>query len=113
MVYPRFGEDLLGDEYDYEYDHVAQMAHQGVTICEHCLQEFCVTEDFPETYLADWRTSGEEKEVVLGDGVRLPLDNRGIRRYLYCAFLIHSEWAPLERNVCVELPKCALLEIRK
>lgn len=113
MVYPPFGEDLLGDEYDHEYNHVAQMAHQGVTICEHCLQDFCVAEDFRDTYLADWRVSGEEEEAVIGDRIHPLLDNRAIRRYLYRAFLIHSEWAPLERNICVELPKCALSVIRK
>ena len=53
MVYPCFGEDLLGDEYDYKYDLVAQMAHQCVTVCEHCKQYFCVAEAFLENYLAN------------------------------------------------------------
>lgn len=49
-------------------------------------------------YFGYWRITGEEEEVVLGDDTCAPLVNSTIQKYLYCAFLIHSEWAPLEKT---------------
>ena len=108
----RFGQDLLGDEYDASYDVEADHAARGLIWCQECHNEFCVADEFVINWMDHWGSEAQE-DVILGDGTNPPLGNNAIRKYLYRQFLFHSKWSPIQKNVRVKLPGCVTLKIRE